>query len=79
MLSWSTYEIELLIREIEKMQSFWNMYNPEYKDRIKKSDAWKQFWEVWYRDQMEISFCSLFRRAKGHFSISTCMGVGFLP
>ena len=33
--SWSTHEIELLIREIEEMQCFWNMFNPEYKDKIK--------------------------------------------
>ena len=39
MPSWSTHEIELLIREIEEMQRFWNMFNPEYKDRIKQSDA----------------------------------------
>ena len=37
MPSWSTHEIELLISEIEETQCFWNMLNPEYKDRIKKS------------------------------------------
>ena len=36
MPSWSTHEIDLLIREIEEMQCFcWNMLNREYKDRIK--------------------------------------------
>ena len=59
MPSWSTHESKLLIREIEKMQCFWNMFNPKHKDRIKKSVAWKEVSEVLNRDQMEISFCSL--------------------
>ena len=62
MPSRSTYEIELLIREIEERQCFWNMFNPEQKDRIKKSDAWKEVSEVLDRDQMEISFCSIFSK-----------------
>ena len=60
MPSWSTPEIELFIREIEEMQCFWNMFNPEYKYRIKKSDAWKEVSEVLDRDQMESSFSTLF-------------------
>ena len=43
---WSTHEIELLIREIEEMLWFWNMFNPEYNNTIKKSDAWKEVSEV---------------------------------
>ena len=57
---WSTHEIERLIGENEEMQCFWNMFNPEFKDRIKKSDAWKEVSEVLNPDQMEISFCLLF-------------------
>ena len=34
MTSWSTHEIELLIREIEEMLCFWNMFNPEYRDKV---------------------------------------------
>ena len=60
MPSWSTPKIELLIREIEEMHCFWNMFDIEYKDRIKKSNAWKEVSEVLDRDQMERSFCSLF-------------------
>ena len=43
---WSAYEIELLIREIEEIQCFWNMFNSEYEDRIKKLDALKEVSEV---------------------------------
>ena len=57
MRSWSTHEIELFIREIEEMQCFWNMFNPEYKNRIKKSAAWKEVSKVLDQDQKEISFC----------------------
>ena len=60
MPSWSAHEIELFIRKIEEMQCFWNMFNPEYKDRIKKSDAWKEVSEVLDRDQMESNFRTLF-------------------
>ena len=60
MPSWLTHETELFIREIKEMQCFWNMFNRDYKDRIKKSDAWKEVSEVLDQDQMEISFCSLF-------------------
>ena len=57
---WSTHEIEILIKEIEEMQCFRSMFSPEFKGRIKKSDAWKEVSEVFDRDQIEISFCSLF-------------------
>ena len=46
MTSWPTHEIELLISEIEERQCLWNIFNPEYKDRVKKSDAWKEVSEV---------------------------------
>ena len=58
MPSWSTHDIE-----IEEMQCFWNMLNPDYKDRTKKSDAGLnkiKVSEVLDRDQMERSFYSLF-------------------
>ena len=46
MPSWSTYEIELLIREIEEMQCFWNICSPEYKHRIKKNKMFeKKSWK----------------------------------
>ena len=66
---WSTREIELLIRKTEERQCLWNILNPEYKDRLKKSDAWKEVSEVLDRDQMEISFCSLFSNNKTLISI----------
>ena len=37
------------------------MFNPEYKNRTKKSDARNEVSEVLDQDQMEMSFCSLFR------------------
>ena len=55
MPSWSTHKIELLIKDIDEMQCFWNMFNPEYKERIKKSDAWQKVSEVLDRNQMEIT------------------------
>ena len=57
---WSTHKIKLLIREIEERQCLWNILNHEYNDKVKKLDAWKEVSEVLDRDQMEISFCSLF-------------------
>ena len=42
------------------MQCFSKMFNPNLKDKIKKSDAWKEVLEVLDRDQMERNFCSLF-------------------
>ena len=60
MLLWSTYEIELLFSKIEERQRFWNLFTPEYKDRIKISDAWKEVSEVLGRNQMVTSFCSGF-------------------
>ena len=57
---WSTHEIELLSREIEEKQCLWNILNPEYKDIVKQSDVWKKVSEELDRDQIEISFCSLF-------------------
>ena len=55
----STYEIELLISDIVERQWLWNIITPEYKDRVKKLDAWKKALEVLDKDQMKISFCSL--------------------
>ena len=57
MLLWSTHEIELLMSEIEERQRFWNLFTLEYKDRMKKSDAWKEVSEVFGRNQMVTSFC----------------------
>ena len=46
MPSWSTHVIEILIKEIKEMQCFWSMFNPEFKDRMQKSDAWSEVSEV---------------------------------
>ena len=51
---WSTHEIELIIREIEEMHWFWNMFNPKYKDRIKESDAWKEVSKVLNWDKLSL-------------------------
>ena len=48
---WSTNDIKLLIQEIEEGHCLWNIFNPEYKDRVKKSDAWKEVSEVLHRYQ----------------------------
>ena len=53
---WSTPEIELLISKIEERQCLWNIFRPEYKDKAKKSDAWKEVSEILNRDQKEVSF-----------------------
>ena len=50
MPSWSTHEIELLNREIEESQCLWNILYPEYKDRVKNLNAWKEVLEVSDKD-----------------------------
>ena len=57
MQSWLNHDIELLIRKMEETQCFWNIFHPEKKDRLKKSDAWKKVSEALDRGQTEISFC----------------------
>ena len=57
---WSTQKIELSISKIEERQCLRNTFHSKYKNRVQKSDAWKYVSEVLDRDQMEISFCSLF-------------------
>ena len=35
---------------------FWNVYSDEYKDRVKRSNAWKEIVEVLQRNQEEVIY-----------------------
>ena len=56
MPSWSTDEVKALISEVELRHSIWNVYSDEYKDRVKRSDAWKEIAEVLQRNQVEVIY-----------------------
>ena len=69
MSSRSTHKIELLMSEIKERQCLWHILNPEYKNRVKKSDVWKEVSIVFDREHTEISFWSLLSNNKTLISI----------
>ncbi|XP_064613658.1 uncharacterized protein LOC135477472 [Liolophura sinensis] len=51
---WSTEEIKQLICEVEERPTLWNVLVDEYRDRVKKSDSWKQVAEALNKEQCEV-------------------------
>ena len=54
-MQWSTEQIYVLISEVESRESIWNVLSVDYKDRIKKSDAWKEVAQILQKEQTEVS------------------------
>ena len=44
-----------LICEIEDKPVLWNVFSDEYRDRVKKSEAWREVAAKLQRDQTEVS------------------------
>ena len=54
-MPWTVDEIKSLISEIEDKPVLWNVFSDEYKDRVKKSEAWREVAAKLPRDQTEVS------------------------
>ena len=54
-MQWSTEQIYVLISEVESRESIWNVLSVDYKDRIKKSDVWKEVAQILQKEQTEVS------------------------
>ena len=50
-MQWSTEQINLLIGKVESRECIWNILSGEYKDRVKKCDAWREVAQVLGREQ----------------------------
>ena len=50
-MQWSTEQIFVLISEVESRESIWNVLSLDYKDRVKKSDAWKEVAQILRKEQ----------------------------
>ena len=54
-MRWSTEQINVLIGEVESRECIWNIFSRDYKDRVKKCDAWREVAQVLGREQAEVS------------------------
>lgn len=43
-------DVDILIGEVQKRPILWDVSNEEYKNRIKKNEAWIQICEVLFED-----------------------------
>ena len=53
-MQWTAEETQL-ISEVESREIIWNVLSLEYKDRIKKSNAWKEVAQTLHKEQAEVS------------------------
>ena len=54
-MPWTVDEIKSLISEIEDKLVLWNVFSDEYRDRVKKSEAWREVATKLQSDQTEVS------------------------
>ena len=54
-MPWTVDEIKSLISEIEDKPVLWKVFSDKYKDRVKKSEAWREDAAKLQRDQTKVS------------------------
>ena len=54
-MQWSIEQIDVLISQVESRESIWNVLSLDYKDRVKKSNDWKEVAQILQKEQAEVS------------------------
>lgn len=47
MMETETFDTDFFISEVEKRPAIWNTECPDYKDKMKRKDAWEELVEIY--------------------------------